>query len=159
MKKIFTVFCLSFAFAAWVGLSPNAEASSSYYTTYCSSCHGTTTSTCNGCHAHGTHSSSAKTDLNVKGTTNKTSYAPGETVSVTITGGYRTGWVRAILYDQNMVEKARSTGPTGEGGGAAFPITLSAPAPATAGTYTWNVSWYGNQYEKSGGFFGARWKA
>ena len=27
-----------------------------------------------------------------------------------MTGGYRTGWFRAILYNQNTVELARSTG-------------------------------------------------
>jgi len=157
MKKALTFFCLSFAVIALYAWVPTAGATSSLYTNNCASCHGTTPNTCGGCHAHGVHSSSAKTNFNLTGATNKTSYAPGETVSVVINGGYRSGWVRAILYDQNMVEKARSTGATGEGGGASFPITLTAPAPTTAGTYTWNVSWYGNDNDTSNASFGARW--
>ena len=125
---------------------PKANAESGYYGTNCSSCHGSTPTTCDGCHGHGTHSSSAKNNINITGTTNKTTYAPGETVSVAMDGGYRNGWVRAILYDQNMVELKRSTG-------LAFPITLTAPAPMAAGTYTWNVAWYGNKYDKSSPFF------
>jgi hypothetical protein len=157
MKKISTVLCFSFAVAVLFAWAPGAEATSTLYSNNCSSCHGSTPDTCAGCHGHGVHSSSAKTDIKLTGTTNKTEYSPGETVSVVINGGYRSGWVRAILYDNNMTERARSTGPTGEGGGASFPITLTAPAPTAAGTYTWNVSWYGNQYDKSGAFFGSRW--
>jgi hypothetical protein len=52
-----------------------------------------------------------------------------------------------------MSELARSTGPSGQGGGAGYPITLTASAPMTGGTYTWNVSWYGNMYDKSSPFF------
>ena len=115
----------------------------------CSGCHvPPVVATCNGCHAHGTHPNSAKNSINVAGTTNKTAYAPGETVSVTITGGYRTGWIRAVLYDQNGVELARSTGnDSGMGSSAVYPAVLTAPAPATPGTYTWKVAWYGNQYD------------
>lgn len=161
MKKV-SIASRTFVFAllvAMIGLylTPSAEAQSSYYTTNCQSCHGTV-STCNGCHAHGTHSSSAKNNVSITGTTNKTTYAPGETVTVTINGGYRTGWVRTNLYDQSMNQLARSTGTIAAGyiapaGGPAFPVTLTAPAPATAGTYTWSVSWYGNQYDASGAYF------
>jgi hypothetical protein len=60
-----------------------------------------------------------------------------------------------------MNELARSTGPAGFGGGLDFPITLTAPAPTAPGTYTWNVAWYGNQFDLAqvGGttFFGPRW--
>jgi membrane-bound inhibitor of C-type lysozyme len=140
-------------------LATKAFSQSGYYTSQgCSGCHLTTPTTCNGCHAHGTHPSSAKSSINVAGATNKTSYAPGETVSVTITGGYRTGWFRAVLYNQNSVEVARSTGnDSGIGSSATYPATLSAPAPATAGTYTWKVGWYGNKYDASGAAFGAGW--
>lgn len=160
MKRVTSYLSLSFAVVALLALFagiPKASATSTMYANDCSSCHGTTPTTCGGCHAHGVHSSSAKSGINLTGTTNKTSYAPGETVSVTIGGGYRSGWVRAILYDQNMVQKAISAGPTGEGGGASFPITLSAPAPTTAGTYTWNVSWYGNANDTGSATFGTRW--
>ena len=134
-----------------------AAATSSLFTANCTSCHAATPTTCNGCHAHGTHASSAKTGINVTGTTNKTTYAPGETVTVTVAGGYRTGWIRAFLYDANMVRLAVSTGPNGDGGGAGYPVTFTAPAPSTPGSHSWNVAWYGNQYDAGGATFGARW--
>src|SRR5512133_637425 len=130
--------------------SAGALAQSSYFTGQgCSGCHSSpVVATCNGCHGHGTHPSSAKTAINVAGTTNKSTYAPGETVTVTITGGYRTGWIRAVLYNQNGVELARSSGhDSGMGSSATYRATLSAPAPAAAGTDTWQVGWYGNQYD------------
>lgn len=153
---------LAVAAVATLCIAPNAEAYSGYYDTQCAGCHtptvvGSTANTCNGCHAHGTHPSSAKSSINILGTTDASTYSPGQTVNVTITGGYRTGWVRAVLYDENMNQLAVSTGPNGMGGGAAFPITLSAPAPTLAGSYTWNVAWYGNRYDASNGVFGARW--
>jgi uncharacterized protein (TIGR03382 family) len=150
---------LSFALAVAVGIvhAPPATARSEYFTSSCTGCHGATVTTCNGCHAHGTHSSSAKSDINVAGTLTKTSFAPGETVSVRITGGYRTGWVRAVLLDQGGNELARSSCPGGEGGctTSVYPVTLTAPAPATQGRYTWSVAWYGNQFEAGGGSFGS----
>ena len=124
---------------------------SEYYGTSCSGCHSAmATSTCNGCHMHGTHNSGGA--MNVTATANKSSYQPGESVSVTVSGGYRSGWVRAVLFDQNGTEIARS--PTG----SSFPITISAPAPATSGTYTWQGAWYGNKYDRSGAAFG-NWTA
>jgi hypothetical protein len=136
-----------------------ALASSSYFTSQgCAGCHSApVVATCNGCHAHGTHPSSAKSTINVAGATNKASYAPGETVSVTITGGYRTGWLRAVLFDQNNVELARSTGnDSGMGSSATYPAVLTVPAPAASTTpYTWKVAWYGNQYDS--GTYGAGW--
>lgn len=136
------------------------QAQSSYFTSQgCNGCHSApVVATCNGCHAHGTHPTSAKSSINVAGATDKTSYAPGETVTMTITGGYRTGWFRAVLYDQNTVELARSTGnDSGMGSSATYPATLSAPAPATPGIYTWKVAWYGNQYDKSAPVYGTGW--
>ncbi|RII26812.1 MAG: hypothetical protein CXR31_10435 [Geobacter sp.] len=137
-----------------------AVAQSSYFTSYgCDGCHtAPAVATCNGCHAHGTHASSTKTGINVKGATDATSYAPGATVTVTITGGYRTGWIGAILYDQNMVVLARPTGNASDmGWDATYPVTLTAKAPTTPGTYTWKVGWYGNQYDASGATFGTGW--
>jgi hypothetical protein len=131
-----------------------------YFTSQrCAGCHAApVVATCNGCHAHGTHPDSSKNAINVSGTTNKSTYAPGEMVTVTITGGYRTGWFRAVLYDQNMVELARSTGnDSGMGGSAIYPATLSAPAPATPGTFSWKVAWYGNLYDAVGATFGPGW--
>jgi hypothetical protein len=148
MKKVlfaaFTFVC-AFAFVTWMSGPPTADARSTYFTDQgCQSCHGAT-STCNGCHSHGTHATKSKADINVKGVTDKTSYAAGETMSVTISGGYKTGWVRAILYNQSMQEVARSTG--------TFPITLTAPAPATEGPYKYSVSWYGNKYDAAGALY------
>jgi hypothetical protein len=141
------------------GFAARVQAHDSYYTSYCASCHGSGTSTCNGCHAHGTHSSSSKDDINVAGALDKSSYAPGETVTVTVTGGYKSGWVRVLLLDQSLTELARSTCPPDGKGGcttSAYPVTLTAAAPSTPGTYTWAVAWYGNyQYEKSGPYFGS----
>src|SRR5512133_858830 len=140
--------------------SSQALAQSSYFISRgCADCHAApVVATCNGCHGHGTHPSSAKSSINVAGTTSKSSYAPGETVTVTITGGYRTGWFRAILYNQNTVELARSTGNTsGMGSSTTYPAILSAPAPATAGTYTWKVAWYGHRNDTSSAAFGPGW--
>ena len=141
---------------AFAGAPHPAAALSSFYAAQCAGCHGATPSTCNGCHAHGTHASNAFTGINITGTTGKTSYAPGETVTVTMNGGWQSGWIRAYLYDENMVQLAVSTGPNGVGGGAGYPIVFSVPAPAP-GSHTWNVAWYGNQVDRSGATFGARW--
>src|SRR3989442_10031819 len=134
-----------------------ARATLTLYNSNCVSCHSQATTTCDGCHAHGVHSGSAKTDVNISGTTDKTSYAPGGAVKVTVTGGYRSGWVRVVLFDQNLKELARSSCPGGLGGctTSKFPITLTAPAPMTAGTYIWAVAWYGNNYDISGASFGS----
>lgn len=132
------------AVATWMSGTPTADARSSYWSANCSSCHAT--STCNGCHSHGTHSGSAKSDVNITGVTNKTSYSGGETVTVTMNGGYKTGPFRAILYNQSMQEVSRVSGAT-------YPVTLTAPAPTTAGTYNFSVAWYGNQYDAAGAYF------
>ena len=149
MKKVlfaaFVIVC-AFIFVSWMSGTPTADARSTYYSSNgCQSCHGAT-STCNGCHSHGTHATKSKNDINITGVTNKAAYAAGEAVSVTISGGYKTAWVRAILYNQSMQELARSTG-------QAFPVTLTAPAPATAGTYKYSVSWYGNKFDAAGALF------
>ena len=154
--SVFVFFAVTLAAFQFWGAESRAQ--SSYFTSMgCDGCH-TPTATCNGCHAHGTHASSAKTGINITGVTNKAVYASGETVSVTITGGYRTGWVRAVLLDQNQIELARSGGnDSGMGSSTTFPAVLTAPAPVAPGTYTWKVAWYGNDYDKSGATFGSQW--
>jgi len=152
-------FAMSLAGLSW---APGASAVSGYFSGApgnCTDCHAATPTTCKGCHAHGTHSSVAGNGINITGRTNTTSYNPGQTVQVTISGGVNTGWVRAILYNQNMVELARSTGTAtgGMGGGASTPVTLNAPAPTTPGTYTWNVAWYGHEYDGASPSYGPRW--
>lgn len=143
-------------------LNSEVAAQSSYFGGQgCSGCHAApVTATCSGCHAHGTHPNSGKDSINVAGTLDKNSYAPGEPVTVTMTGGYRTGWFRAVLYDQNMVELARSTGnDSGMGSSATSPAVLTAPAPIISGTYRWKVAWYGNRHDIGGGAFGSGWTA
>ena len=167
MKRVGVIAGIMMTFALLLcGHGQQAFAYSSYYTNNCQGCHGSV-STCAGCHAHGTHPNSSKSGLNLAAATDKTTYQPGETVSVTFNGGYRSGWVRAILYDQDMKELARSAGSVASGadapsGASSLPVTLQAPAPTTPGTYKYSAAWYGNKYdlaEAGGGttFFGPRW--
>jgi hypothetical protein len=145
MKIINRLYILFFFATAGIGAaqfySAEAQAQSSYFSGRgCTDCHSTpTAATCAGCHHHsGT----------LTATANKTtSYAPGETVTVTLAAsGARSGWIGARLYDQTGAEIARSTGSqSGMGGSTLYPATLSAPAPATAGTYTWRMAYLGNQ--------------
>ncbi|MGZ8431904.1 MAG: choice-of-anchor D domain-containing protein [Candidatus Deferrimicrobiaceae bacterium] len=100
----------------------------------------------------------------MSGTTDKTSYSPGETVNVTVSGGYRPPTrARAVLYDQNGTQLAVSTGTPSVGGGPVnappWPVTFSSPAPTTPGTYLWRVAWYGNRSDAGSATFGAGWVA
>jgi hypothetical protein len=146
------------ATATW---APSASATTTLYNNNCSGCHGPTSgvapyssNTCAGCHAHGVHSSSAKNNINVTATPDSTSYDPGDPINVSITGGYRAGWVRAQLWDLNcsaggtcnqanalVSESLYTSGTTVTFPG---PVTLNATAPSTPGTYTWYAGWYGN---------------
>ena len=164
---------LAFAYA------PDASASPGFYDENCSGCHGAT-DTCAGCHSHGTHPNNSKNSINVSATTDQATYSSGETVTVSVTGGYRGGWVRAKLWDKDCsTEACLSNGavavasnictscPVGVGGvdGETHvfpgPVVLTFPAPDTPGTYTWSASWYGNQFDldQVGGAttFGALW--
>ncbi len=82
---------------------------------------------------------------NVSGQIDKTSFAPGETMTFTINAGTRTGWWRAGVVDQagNVVKTASVASGTS--------TTVTVPAPAAAGTYAYKVAWYGNQYGVSPG--------
>ena len=154
MRKTSILFVCMIALVAFAAWAPNANSFESYFSDAnqgnCTACHPTTSVpvSCAACHAHGVYLNSAKNDINVFAMTDLLTYAPGETVTVSISGGYRDGWVRTILYDENNVEVDRSTGPAGLGGGPEFfgPIDLTAPAPTTPGTYTWTASWYGNEF-------------
>lgn len=123
-----------------VWLAPAARAESSFFSSRCASCHSNDSTTCNGCHHH---------RGSLGATADQPQYFPGAPVTVTLTGGTRTGWIRALLYDDHNVELARATGPTGTGDDGlghpvAFPVALHATAPAQAGDYTWQAAWYGN---------------
>jgi hypothetical protein len=151
-KPMFLAVALSWA--AQARALPNYYSNGVGSTQACTACHSPTVSTCNGCHAHGTHGSSSKISINLVASTDKATYTPGETVTVTVTGGYQSGWVRVNLYDQDMVQLARSSCPGGLGGctTSVLPATLTATAPATPGTYTWRAAWYGNVHEAASGF-------
>ncbi len=138
------------AFALW---APNVNAQSNYYVDRgCSGCHGATPTTCNGCHEHGVI---GRTGSPQSATVNKTTFAPGEDVIVTLRGGRTSsatngvgGWVRGILYRDN-VEISRSAGTVAPGnigpsGGSGLPITFTTAAPTTPGTYTYAAAWFGN---------------
>ncbi|GAB4343177.1 MAG: hypothetical protein Kow0099_21420 [Candidatus Abyssubacteria bacterium] len=133
-------------------VSENVAARSEYFGINCAGCHFDDTATCNGCHAHGVRQSLGGS-LNLTASTDLPSYNPGQTVTVTFSGGHRQGWIRAILYDHNNVEVARVTGPTNMGDDGTgsqtlqFPVTFSAPAPTTPGSYTWTAAWFGSPYD------------
>jgi len=140
---------ISIIFFALLAFMPEAAreagAQSSYYTSQsCSACHGTT-STCNGCHAHGVHTQVGGTDINILATPNKTVYQPGETMQVAFSGGNKFGWFRATIFDSSGKEVVRAT--------TSFPAALTATAPTTPGSYTWKAGWYGNAYDKAGAAF------
>ncbi|MGE5247202.1 MAG: Ig-like domain-containing protein, partial [Verrucomicrobiota bacterium] len=122
------------AFAVW---APGASAHSSYFSN-CTACHSAAGTSCNACHHHG--------PKNLQATPSKTTVAPGEQFTVTFNGGTQSGWIRALLY-RNNVEVARSSGPSGMGGGSAFPITFTTTAPSTPGAYTYQAAWFGNMYD------------
>jgi predicted CxxxxCH...CXXCH cytochrome family protein len=133
-----------------------ALASDTFFEQKCAACHpsSATGPTCAGCHSHGVHGTTARNEINFQGTTSKTSYAAGETVTVTLNGGNQGGWLRTTLVDQNGLELGRTTGPNTMGGGPALPVTLSGPAPSATGMYTWQVRWFGNQYDAGAATFG-----
>jgi len=133
--------------AAFQLLGTEAMAQSSYFSSRgCTDCHSApVASTCAGCHEH---------SGSLTATKNKTTaYAPGETVTITLTSsGARSGWIGVRLYDQTGAEIARSAGSqSGMGGSAVYPAVLSAPAPATAGSYTWRIAYLGNENGEGGG--------
>ncbi len=177
--KIATFFACLLSACLLVAWAPSANAFPALFDANCAGCHGAT-ATCAGCHAHGTHPDDSKSTINVSATTDKAVYTPGETVTVSITGSYRAGWVRAKLWDQDCsVIGCLSDGevaiasndcpscPVGVGGvdGATSefpgPISLTQSAPNVPGIYTWSASWYGNQYDLTeiGGSttFGSLW--
>ncbi len=124
------------------------QASPGLFSERCASCHYDDTPTCAGCHQH-------RGALNASA--DQTSYAPGQTVTVTLRGGVLGGWIRGLLYDANGIELDRAGGPdgtgdNGQGNPVTFPVTLQAPAPAQPGDYVWRAGWYGSNNAGSGHF-------
>jgi hypothetical protein len=115
------------------------------------------TTTCAGCHAHGVHSSDAKNDINVTATPDSATYNPGDTINVLVSGGYRSGWVRVQMWDldcsvsgtcnQANVLVSESLYTSGTTANFPGPVTLTATAPTTPGTYIWYAGWYGHEHE------------
>jgi len=151
-------------FGLFIGWISDASAFSSFFNSQgcnAAGCHDGTlpiaTPTCNGCHAHGTHSDSNKNDLNVTATTDAATYSVGDTIAITVNGGYKTDWVRVNVYDENGTVIAQSKGTcdtttssgTACSNGLATPIILQVTAGAT-GTQMWTASWYGNENDASG---------
>ena len=172
---VMPLMALAFAYA------PDASAFSGLYSDNCSVCHGAT-NTCAGCHAHGAHPDNGKDSMNVSATTDQATYSAGETVTVSVTGSYRGGWVRAKLWDKDcssvaclsngavaVASNTCASCPAGVGGvdGETHvfpgPVVLTFAAPDIPGTYTWSASWYGNVFDldQVGGTttFGALWLA
>ncbi len=112
----------------------------------CGSCHADDSDTCNGCHEH-------RGDINA--TANADVYAPGDPISVTLTGGDQHGWIRALLYNESGLVQALVSGPTGtgddgEGDAVTFPVSLEAIAPMAAGDYNWEAAWFGGNTSGNG---------
>jgi hypothetical protein len=145
-----------FLLAASIMLFPPADAvaESDFFAQNCAACHNNDTVSCNACHAHGVWQDSRRQVMNLTATTDLDQYQLGQTVTVTFSGGYRDGWIRAILYDHTDTEIDRVTGPTGTGDDGTpspsleFPVFLSAPVPSEPGFYTWSVSWFGSPYDE-----------
>jgi hypothetical protein len=106
----------------------------------CAGCHSNDSPTCDGCHEHG--------NRNLQANAAQGSYAPGELIEITLSGGTRGGWVRSILYDDSNLEVDRTEGPSGTGDNGGFPLelpaTLYTEAPAMPGSYTLDAAYYGN---------------
>ncbi len=138
--RLGSVMFLACLLAGATLLARPAAARSSFFSSRCGSCHTDDTSTCNGCHHHqGT----------LAATCDRTSYRPGQSVSVTLSGGTQRGWIRALLYDQMHVQLDRNSGPTNSGddglaSSVTFPVVLQGVAPAEPGDYTWQAAWFGN---------------
>jgi len=129
------VLGLLLTLASALAYSPAALATPTRYTNQCAGCHGATPTTCNGCHQHGG---------SPVGSIPKNTFAPGESMTVSVTAGTRTGWWRAAVLDAS--NRPLQTLSVASG----LTATLTLPAPSSAGTYAWKVAWYGNEYPGTG---------
>lgn len=163
-------------FGLFIAWASDANAFSSHFTDpaeggcAAAGCHDTVavTNTCDGCHAHGTHSSTATGGIAIVATSDKTAYVLGETITVSLaTGNASKGnWIRATLYDSssNVLDQSSgtcdattSTGmPPSCSNGETFNqigLTVSADTLGT-GTHNLTASWYGHDFDRAGGNFG-----
>jgi hypothetical protein len=110
--------------------------------------------------------SNQKNIINVSATPDSTTYNPGDPMTVSVTGGYRAGWVRVQMWDLDcgaatcnqgnalVSESFYTSGTTVNFPG---PVVLNATAPSTPGTYTWSAGWYGNELDAAGASFAGIW--
>ena len=166
MKKMSILGICIIALVALATWAPNSYARSAFYSDSCAGCHDGdyTTSTCAGCHAHGVHPSDAKNTMNVSATPDFTSYAPGDSIIVQVTGGYKSGWVRAQMWDldcntastcnQGNALVSESFYTSGSTVNFPGPVALTSTVPVTPGVYTWYAGWYGNEYDITNAAFG-----
>lgn len=112
--------------------------------------------TCTGCHGHGTHGTSAKNSMNLVASTDKASYAPGEDISVKLSGSYKptgwiSGWVRVNVYAGNgtlLVSNSTECphNALSYAAGCDLPVTLK--TRAVSGMTNLYVAWMGNEYDE-----------
>jgi hypothetical protein len=142
-----SLLVLAFGVALLSGsLVEDAAAIPDFFDTRCAFCHSNDTRTCDGCHEH-------------KGTLSATpslpEYAPGDPVTITLSGGSLGGWIRAILYDHTGTAVDWAHGPTWTGDDhqpnpVLFPLALNGTAPAAEGNYVWEAAWFGGNNDGSG---------
>jgi hypothetical protein len=142
LSALSLVFVAVFALLLCYGSSATSAPApySHYFGSRCSSCHLDDSVTCDGCHRHGNRYLSATAD--------KSSYAPGEEVVITLNGGDMYGWIRGSLNRTDGTEVDRKTGPTfsGNDGGTQieYPVTLKGRAPGKTGSFAWAANYFGS---------------
>lgn len=146
-RFIFRAFALCLIGFATVG-SSSAHATSALYKRECNGCHNGTP-TCNGCHAHGVHALTGdNTALNLAAKTDKTEYAAGDDIIVTLSGGNQpladAGWVGVKIFDDKGVELAHDK--------TELPATLT--TRAYEGMSKLYVAWIGHEYDGAGAKYG-----
>ncbi len=124
----------------------SAHAYEDYYKRECNGCHAEREGiTCKGCHYHGTHASLAEVgSINLVAKTDRDSYAAGDDITVTLTGGNQMGWVGVNLYDEKGV-------PLGH-------VRSELPATITTRAYEGMskvyVAWLGFEFDTTGAKYG-----
>lgn len=147
-------------------LPDDANARDTYFSPNCSSCHLAAKPTCNGCHVHGTHPDfvvDAVGTLNLKASSDKTTYVEGDPIVVKLEGSNMadySGWVGVRIYDASGLEVTRKQSqlgcepyPTVLGNKCDLPMELS--VPAKLGWTRLYASWAGNVFDRNGAAFGS----
>lgn len=160
---------VAYSFVVWMScavlLPSPAAARDTYFSPNCGSCHSTAKPTCNGCHVHGTHPdflAATVGTINLKTSTDKTSYVEGDPIVVTLEGSNMadfSGWVGVRIYDASGTEVTRKQAqlscapyPAQFGDKCDLPMKLS--VPAKLGWTRLYAAWAGNQFDRSGAAYG-----